>query len=153
MVYKWKVGTRIKADPETALAVMNDLAARNTLDAQTLVDESRPEDAPLHNEFEWDDQKAAEEFRKAQARCIINALVEVDETQEGAEPIRCFFQIDKNTSLYEPIGVIVQNEDKMKRLQEQAYSELQAYSRKYSTIIIKCGAEAEIANLQGKLGA
>ena len=153
MIYQWKSGAHIKTPAEVAAKVLNELASKNTLDAETLVEVSRPNDAPLHSEFEWDDKKAADEWRKHRGRIIINSITVVEETEENAEPIRCFFQIDKNTSLYEPIGVIVQNADKMELLRQQAYKELTAYANKYSSIIKKIGAEDEINNVMEKLGA
>ncbi len=44
------------------------------LDAHVLVDEARPIDSPLHYEFEWDDSRAAEEYRINQARDLIRRV-------------------------------------------------------------------------------
>ena len=77
MTYKWKPSSRIGINAETAGAVMDSLEQRGALTAKNLLDESRPAEAPLHNEFEWDDIKAAEEYRLQQARHIINCLVRI----------------------------------------------------------------------------
>lgn len=40
-----------------------------------VVDIARPQEAPLHPEFEWNNRTAAEEWRKWQARKLIQAIV------------------------------------------------------------------------------
>lgn len=40
--------------------------------AKDLVDHSRDKNAPLHNQFEWDDVKAGEEWRIQQARVMMS---------------------------------------------------------------------------------
>ena len=55
MVYKWKDAARIKSDAQTAGEICEKLEKNGGLTAKRLVDESRPEDAPLHKEFEWND--------------------------------------------------------------------------------------------------
>lgn len=154
MIYKWKEGTRIKTSADIAADVMNELAEKHSLDAATLVDVSRPLDAPLHDEFEWDDQKAAEEFRKHRARNIINSLVQIEEgKEEDSTPIRCFFQVEQHTSLYDSIDVIIKDRDKAELLRKQALRELEAYSGKYAEIIKRVGAETDIDTIRKKISA
>jgi hypothetical protein len=54
------------------------------LRAQIVVDEARPDDAPLHPAFEWDDLVAAEYYRREQARSLIKTVqvVREDESDE-----------------------------------------------------------------------
>lgn len=52
-------------------------AERGALTAQSVVDESRDPGALLHPAFEWDDAKAAEEYRRRQASSLIRAVVTV----------------------------------------------------------------------------
>lgn len=90
MIYQWKPGSRFKVDANTAGAVCGQLEAAGNLSAKSLLDASRPEDAPLHSEFEWNDSIAAEKFREGQARNIINHLVvRLDEKPDT--PVRGFF--------------------------------------------------------------
>lgn len=44
------------------------------LTPEAVVEDSTPEDAPLHNHFEWDDKKAAHKHRIEQARQIIRSF-------------------------------------------------------------------------------
>ena len=117
MVYQWKEGARI--------------SEQNALTAQRLVDESRPEDAPLHAAFEWNDTIAAEEWRKHTARHIINSLVIREEAQA---PVRAFFNIRAEGSSYQSIHAIIRRPDKMDCLLGEAYAELEAFRRKYAML-------------------
>ena len=132
---------------------MNQLAAQDRLNAQNVVDVSAPEDAVLHNDFEWNNDVAANEFRKYQARNIINGLVVVEEETPEEPPIRCFFMIEENTSNYTPLTVIMQNANSIDTLKSKALAELNAYWMKYDTIIKKVGAEEEMKSLRTKMGA
>lgn len=42
---------------------------------RALVERERPEQAPLHECFEWNDARAAEEYRVDQARALVRSLV------------------------------------------------------------------------------
>ena len=151
MIYKWKPGRQIKADPTLAAEVLNELAEQNRLDADNVVEVSKPEDAVLHNDFEWDDSKAALEYRKHQARNIINALLVVEEEQPQIPPIRCFFKLEETTSNYTPIKAIYQSADSMEALIKKALNELIAFRMKYESIVRHCKAEKEFEALKGKL--
>lgn len=128
MVYKFKSGSHIKADPQLAGAMLERLEAENNLTAKALVDANRPEDAPLHNEFEWNDSIAAEAYRENQARHIINCIEIV---REEKEPVRAFFSISRAESEYHHVDAIMKEEDKRQALLKQALSELVSFERKY----------------------
>ena len=132
MVYQWKTGSQHKVSAAVAAEVMDRLAEEDRLNAQELVDESRPEDAPLHCEFEWDDSIAAEEWRKEQARALIRHLVVRIEANEQEYPTRQYFMVQKEANTYEPIQVILKDEDKTSMLLEQAKRELQSFKAKYA---------------------
>ena len=72
--YTWCDGSHHKVDPNVAAQVATELEEAGMLTAKNLVDVSRPEDAPLHDEFEWDDSVAAEKYREGQARNVIHSL-------------------------------------------------------------------------------
>lgn len=137
MVYKWKSNSRIKCDAQVAGEFLEKIEREKGLTATNLLDASRDENSPLHDEFEWDDSIAAEEYRKTQAAYIIRhieVVIRKEENQE--ETTRAFFVIkqDENAQSYKPITVIMQNKDDAEQLYQQALRELQAFRRKYSTI-------------------
>lgn len=150
-VYKWKEGTRIKADPSLAAQLFDELAKEDRLNARSVVEISKPKDAVLHDEFEWDDTNAAIKWRDHQARNIINALVVVEETVEEVKPVRYAFQIEEHSNNYTPMNVIMQSANSIEALKRKALSELSSYRMKYASIIKKCNGEADLNNLQKKM--
>lgn len=131
--YKWKTASYIKADAEKAGKMCEELERTGGLTAERLVEANEPEDAPLHDEFEWNDEKAAGEWRKQQARHIINSLVIVSEKQD-AEPVRAFISIERASPNYESLDIIIHSEDKYAALLAMALKELEAFKKKYSRL-------------------
>ena len=131
MVYKFKTGARIKADAQIAGAELERLEADGNLTAKALVDASRPADAPLHKEFEWDDSIAAEAFREQQARHIINSIEIV---REEREPVRAFFTIERTDPQYHHVETIMRQADSRQALLMTALAELKAFERKYAQL-------------------
>lgn len=131
MVYKFRQGARIKTDAQIAGAELERLEADGNLTAKALVDASRPADAPLHKEFEWDDSKAAESYREMQARHIINSIEIV---REEATPVRAFFNLERTEAQYHHVDLIMRKEETRKKLLMNALAELKAFERKYSQL-------------------
>lgn len=131
MVYSFKSGSHIKADAQAAGEMCEKLAAEGRLTARDLVEENRPESAPLHNEFEWNNDKAAESWREHQARHIIGCLVIKTEKKE---PVRAFFNIQRSEPTYSHIEMILQSQDRTDALLRTALLELESFQRKYSML-------------------
>lgn len=131
MVYQWKYGSRISADPQVAGEMCKRLETEGRLTAKNLLDENRPEDAPLHKAFEWNDGVAAEKWREQQARHIISSIVVC---KEKAEPVRGFFNIERAENNYHSIETILRTQNATNKLFETAMRELTAIQKKYSAI-------------------
>lgn len=136
MAYAWKKGYHARVSAQAAAEVCSDLEAQDALSSENLVEVSRPESAPLHGAFDWDDAVAGENWRKFQAGTIIRSLVIVSETDDGvpAEPVRAFFSIKLTEPNFESLHVIIRDQDKYADLLKTAIRELQAFSRKYRTL-------------------
>jgi hypothetical protein len=132
MVYQWKKASYIKADANVAGQMCEQLEQTVGLTAKSLLDANRPKEAPLHGEFEWDDSKAAEQYREQQARHIINCLC-VKPERSDQEPVRAFFTISQPS--YENISVILQSAEKHSSLLDLALKELKAFKAKYNTLV------------------
>lgn len=131
MVYKWATGSRISADAQIAGEVCAELEARGALTAKNLLDESRPDDAPLHGAFEWDDGVAAEKYREDQARKIIHSIILI---REETPTTRAFFHIERAKAEYKAIDTIFANPNDRKNLIDTISQELLAIRRKYDTV-------------------
>ena len=106
-ITKWKPGSCIKADPNIAAKVFEELSESVGLTPESLLDASRDEDAPLHKEFEWDDSVAAEKYRVTQAGHLIRSIViqTVPESDEEKPTIiRAYMHAGSDE--YEPIRVL-----------------------------------------------
>lgn len=132
MTYKWKPGSFFKVSAQVAGEVCAELEERGELTAENLVEVSKAEDAPLHDEFEWNNDIAADQYRKAQARQLIAHIAVV--TEETPAPVRAFFTLDVKKAEYESVQTIVQNEDKYAALLRLALRELAAFQKKYQQL-------------------
>lgn len=133
MIYQWKEAAQIKADATAAAMVLNDLERKGELDARHVVDVSKPDEAVLHRDFEWNDQKAADEYRLATARKIMRSLIVIPEVEDDKpqEPVRAFFQIENNAPTYRAVQTIMTNPDQKQMLLNLALKELRAFQQKY----------------------
>lgn len=132
--YQWKTKGLYKTDANIAGAVFEELENTVGLTAENIVNASREELAPLHNEFEWDNDVAAEEWRKRQAQNMIgNLSIIIAETEDiPAEPVRAFFSTELHH--YENIRVIMTDATKKNDLLQKAIRELQSFKKKYATL-------------------
>lgn len=133
MIYKWKDCSHISIDANTAGKVCSDLEERGELTASKLVDTSRPEEAPLHTAFEWNNDVAGELWREHQARHIINCLV-IEQKGQEEQPVRAFFVTHDETRKYESTLRIMSSESKKADLLKTALAELNSFRRKYATL-------------------
>ena len=100
---------------------------------QNIVDyaEKHPK-SELHKCFTWDDTKAANEWRKFEARQVVRLLVFEDENEEEPTKVRV---LQKTADEYKPVTQIVRNEDEYKELLKRAKAELAAFKQRYKTLV------------------
>lgn len=69
----------------TQLEALKAIARRDggLLRPAAVVEDARPEDSPLHGAFEWDDGKAAEQYRLEQAQHLIRSFKVEIESENG----------------------------------------------------------------------
>ena len=139
MVYQfenaaWKNGIVAKTDAQTALKIMCELEEQGKLNAQELVNASRPADAPMHQDFEWDDAIAGEQWRKAQARVYIAGIVYAP-VQTHGEPVRVFAKLTAGSSEYTNLETIMRSPDSIEILRQNAIKDQEVYKSKYNTIL------------------
>jgi len=110
---------------------------RGGITPQLLMIESKRKKSPLHNCFEWDDSKAAEEFRIVQAREILRFLVveiESDDEQEEPRTVRAYIAPssvgkEENTS-YLTIEDVCKDDELSAAYLRQLHRELRIISNK-----------------------
>lgn len=132
--YQWKRGSFVTGDAQAAGEVCSMLERRGELTPQSLVEESRPDDAPLHSMFEWDDAQAAEMYRQQQARQIINSIEVV--AIGDSKPVKAFvsLRVGGMERRYESTEVALSRPDSREQVLKEALSELKAFERKYGRL-------------------
>jgi len=116
ITYSFRTGTRVSGvDAQVAGQELARISRENgELTAPLVVQDARPDDAPLHPVFEWNDEVAAELHREHQARNLIRSVQIVREGEPQPEPV--YVHISSAGS-YLPAEEVVQRVD----LYEQAY--------------------------------
>lgn len=119
-----------KADAEKVYSDLEHIADKTP---QNVVDYAvnHPE-SELYKCFTWDDGKAANEWRKYEARQVMRLLVFEDNETKEPTKIRV---LQKVTESYKPVKLIVRNEDEYKALLERALMELNAFKERYKNIV------------------
>lgn len=134
MLYKWKSGSRLKASAQDAGEVCAALEAKGNLTPQALVDASRPNDAPLHAAFEWDDEVAAEKYRESQASYIIRSLEVVIEGTNKRTRGFVSLTITDGEREYHEINRVLSIRSERELLLEEAKRELASFKTKYAVL-------------------
>lgn len=140
--YKYRVDGIVKAPAEVTGKVCQEIIdSDGAVTPKRLVDVSRPEEAPLHGEFEWNNDVAAEKFREEQARQIIKNIVTIDVTEDPLnEPKtvscwvnseRAFVPTDERLHRYVTLETALSNIDWKSNLLRNARRDMTAFIAKY----------------------
>lgn len=125
--------------------------SKQGLTPHSLVEASRDENAPLHNEFEWDDSIAAEKYREQQASCIIRHLIiertDIQEVRKFHD--RAFVSTGENTNAYVPLDEALSNETWKNNLLTAAKRDMKIFTVKYRRLAELAGV---INAIDGFLG-
>lgn len=101
-----------------------------------VVEESKPSDAVLHDEFEWRDKVAAERYRESQARNIINVVTVVSPTKTDYSP-RAFVNVidyaveDEPVQSYRAIRDVMDDPHLRERVLEDVLGRLRRIQAEY----------------------
>lgn len=139
MIYRWKEAAHGILDAQVAGEELERIRVRNNgrLESRTVVEEARPEDAPLHPAFEWDDAKAAEMWRVEQAGYLIRHIEVVHEKENGeATPIRAFVSVKRDEDRsYTSVEHALSDEELRQQVISQAWAELEAWRKRHAELI------------------
>lgn len=142
---------------QTVGEVLEGIEARGEeITSESFLEESRPEDAPTHKIFCWDDTLAAEKWRLHESKNILNHLdveyvmvtqedsvteVDVIETSEIPNvPIKSIAYVNVNPkkfgqkALFVPVERAMKDKEMRSQVLANALSELKSFRKKYSTL-------------------
>ena len=137
MIYQYSTGYRGKQNAQAMGEACERIEQRGTLTPAALVDEARPEDSPIHDSFEWDDEVAAEKYRQSQASYYIRHLEAVP--VGCSEPQRAFVPLTPvsakgGTFGYMNITSAMASEPTRAIVLDRAMRELRAFREKYEKL-------------------
>lgn len=124
----WKVNGIFKADANKGYSEMLEI---KEITPQSVLERARDKKSELHKCFEWNDNVAAEAYRKQQAGNIIRMLYVVPREEE-APTVRVLSRTSE--TVYQPTRLFVKNQNEYEDLLKRALSELESFKRKYSTL-------------------
>lgn len=112
MKYAFRDGSRVSnISPQV---VGNELGRihekHGALKPTNVVEEARPEEAPLHPAFEWNDSIAAEEWRLHTARNLIRS-VQVITSDNQKEAVYVSVVTEQKEREYQPLAVVAKSPD------------------------------------------
>lgn len=146
MKVQWKRGSRVGVAANVAYHELERIRHENDgdLPIEQIVKDSRPENAPLHPAFEWDDAAAAHKYRIEQARYITRSLVTVSEDEDEEEGTRVYELAVASTAPSEnsgkPVRVfqstadILSDPNGREELLRRARRDAEAFRRRYRAL-------------------
>lgn len=140
MVYQWKIENKYPVDAQIAGETIEQITRANGkgyIEAEDLLEASKPENAPLHSCFEWDNDKAAEKFRLNQSREIIANIITVtvkNSNEVISEPVRAFVSFNNANCKGKFIAIesAMKNTDYREQVLKNALFELRNFKQKYN---------------------
>lgn len=135
MVYQWKSGSRFPIGAQIAAERLRQIKGScGEITPRRVVDDATDEQSPLHRCFEWDDAKAADNYRLHQARVMISCIcvAKVEDSDVGGET-RAFVHTEIGSPRYEPIDVAMSQPDMRAELFEKARHEITQWKLRYAS--------------------
>lgn len=134
MIFQFKPGAHIKGDAQAIGERLSAIEAAGRLTPDAVLHDARNPVSVLHNQFEWDDRKAAHKWRIEQAGYLIRSVtVSVEPNEATARTIRAFVPVEgeQENRSYVPMLKALGDTEMRKQVLKQAHAELGAVARKY----------------------
>jgi hypothetical protein len=155
---RFRQGSGMKGGQKAAKIVAETLQQitsrhRGELRPADVVKEAKRRQSPLHPYFEWDNTKAAQQYRLEQARDLIRSVevVIVDHTPDGPKEVtvhRKFPNLQeggrRGTSPYRDMNAVMENEDMTEMLVQRALEDLEIFKARYQHLKQLKGVITEI---------
>lgn len=137
----WRSGFRAKVAADKAFSEVDKIRKKNDgrVTAGSVVDQARPRRNPLHKQFEWDDSKAAEEFRKEEARTMLRSIEVVYEEAQAVGPVRALEVVtevigDEPQKFYRSTSEILEDPNARDELLGNAIRDALSFKRRYALL-------------------
>ena len=106
------------------------------LNPHDVVEYARPDNSLLHTHFEWDDEKASEQYRLWQARQLISLVVTTVAPETKEYEVRTYISLtsDRKEGGYRLITDVLDNTETRAQMMKDAISELRVFRIKYGKL-------------------
>lgn len=148
--YSWKFGNAADAN-KVGIELENIYEEHGKVTPSLVVDDARSPERETHKLMEWDDPKAAEEYRLHQAAFVMRNLIVVTKHEAPAEDpkvikLRVYENVktDEGERFYMPLQAAMEREDTRAYVLKQALKDLNAFRYKYGQLRELAGVVAEI---------
>jgi len=137
MEYKWRSGSRVKADAQVIGEELERLRDKHVgLTSEVVLTEASKKRSVLHPLFDWNDKSAAEQYRLVYARYLIRSVEVIVEEFTPPRPVRAFVFV-KNSKLgprFEGIHRVMNDEDMRAQTLTRALADLRIWQKKYQDL-------------------
>jgi len=135
MEYAWKEGVRFKTNANDAGALLETIRNRfGEVTPELVLKEARHKDSVIHNDFQWDDEKAATLYRLETARRIIRNLRVVSEGEVTDEPVFVHVTVG-DRKYYERTDLAVDTPDIWQNVMTEEKARLEACKKRVKSLV------------------
>lgn len=124
-------------------------ATDGVLRVEAVVDAARDEASPLHTWFEWNESKAAHEYRLEQARRLIRRALVFVEFNGTEVPVRAFISLGNDRKAdgggYRTVVNVMADRDMRIDALAEAQADMERFEQKYKHL-------SELAEVLGAMG-
>ena len=149
MTFRAAPGSRLRAGDVDALGqTLERLKLAGPLTAERVLDEASDRSSPLYKYFEWDNDKAAHQYRLEQARRLIRSIEVVIEDKKGKQiPMKAYYNVAdaEGQRSYEPMSFVFETPDLADQVIEQAQVQLEAWKARFAKYTWARGAMPHIS--------
>lgn len=137
MIYKWSEGTRQNVAAQKVGAEIEKLVAKTgDISAEGLVNHASNKNSPLHNLFTWDNDVAADLYRRTQARKVLNTLRVVVESNGEEIPLIAYVSVTVDDSpAYVTTAKAMSEEEYRAEVLNDALRSLAGFERRYRELL------------------
>jgi hypothetical protein len=133
--YKYRAGFRpALKDPQVVGDKLQELRDQNNgLTASIVIEEAKHKTSVLHGAFEWNDSKAAHQWRLHSARHLMRSVEIVSTKEEGGvrnQPAFIFVKTDDGPR-YESLARVLSDDEMRNQVIERASKEFDQWAKRY----------------------
>lgn len=138
MVYSWRPGVSPAVPAQVAGEEMERIRVHNNgrLTQEDIVEAAKPKTAPLHPAFEWNDKKAAEQWRLEQASYMIRHIAVAVSGSADRAPIRAFVNVTRDEDRsYTSIAHAMSDGELRHQVIAAAWKELEDWRKRHTELV------------------